>query len=120
MLCLIYKKLLEMNKSKQILVAVATPMLLAGLLLLIDYIWFSPAIPQNENGVSFGISVYERPFFLFDKNPFYDLGGTTFVSEILRHFVLFLFFASAILPMFITYLEKPIERTELNLTNKLI
>jgi hypothetical protein len=109
-----------MNKNKQIIVAVAFPILLASLFILIDYVWFSPAISQNESGISWGLGLYEKPFSLFSKNPFFDLGGATFVSEIMRHLALFLILTSVLLPMFLKYMEEPIERTELNLTNKLI
>jgi hypothetical protein len=106
-----------MSKNRQIIIAVALPMLFAGLLVLIDFIWFPPPVFQNESGITFGIGLYERPFFLFDKNPFFDLGGSTFAAEIMRHLALFLILTSVLLPIFFKYMEKPIERTELNLTD---
>jgi hypothetical protein len=109
-----------MNKNKQIIVAVAFPILLASLFILIDYAWFSPAISQNESGISWGLGLYEKPFSLFSENPFFDLGGASFVSELLRLIALCLFLIAPVMPTFIKYLQKPIERTELNLTNKLI
>jgi hypothetical protein len=101
-----------MNKSNQILIAVAFPILLAGLLLIVDYICFPPAISQ---GVSFCLFCTT-----FKETRGLGLGGTTYVSEILRLIALCLFLIAPVMPTFIKYLQKPIKRTELNLTDKLI
>jgi hypothetical protein len=106
-----------MSKRSKILIAVAVPILLAVMVLTFDqYIFpFSVEVNYNlstignESGVRFSDGVW--------KKHYYDLGGTTFVSEILRHFALFLFFVAFVSPLIVEYLQKPIERTELNLTN---
>ncbi len=99
-----------MNKSKQILIAVAFPILLAGLLLPVDYICFPPSISQ---GVSFCLFCTT-----FKETSGLGLGGTTFVSEILRLIALFLFLIAPVMPIFIAYLERPIIRIKLNLTKQ--
>jgi hypothetical protein len=101
-----------MNNRLQILIALAIPVLMASLLLIVDYICFPPSISQ---GVSFCLFCTT-----FKETRGLGLDGTTFVSEIIRHLTLFLFLASFLLPVFIKYVEKPFKRTELNLTNKLI
>jgi hypothetical protein len=106
-----------MSKNLKILTTITLLVLLASLTVIADQYLFLLSVEVNynlsttvnESGVKFSDGVW--------KKHYYDLGGPTFVSEILRHFALFLFFASAIMPVFINYFGEPIERTGLNLTN---
>lgn len=111
-----------MSKNFKIVSLTAIPIFLAILVLFADHLLFSNSElaynnylyqlsnTVNESGVSFGSC---NPC---NETHGIDLGGETFVSEILRHFALFLYFATATIPFFINRLEKPIERIELNLT----
>jgi hypothetical protein len=110
----------EMDKNKQILIAIALPILLAIMVLIFDQYIFPLSVKENYNLSTFG-NESGVSFSACDlRKNYYDLGGSTFVSEILRHFALFLFFAALVSPLIVECLQKPIEQTELNLTNKLI
>jgi hypothetical protein len=109
-----------MSKNLKIVITIAFLVLLAGLTVIADYYLFPLSIEKDFDLSNLG---NESGLYIVAcdlRKNFYDLDGSTFVSEILRHFALFLFFASAIMPVFINYFGEPIERTELNLTNKLI
>jgi hypothetical protein len=109
-----------MSKNLKIVITIAFLVLLASLTVIADYYLFPLSIEKDFNLSTFGNESGVHIVACDLRKSYYDLGGFTFVSEILRHFALFLFLAALVSPLIVEYLQKPIKRTELNLTNKLI
>ena len=81
-----------------------------------DNFLFSNLLLANDNLPTFGSESGLNLAVCDLRRNYYDFGGAKLTSEILRHFTLFLVICSLILPLLIDYLETPIKRTELNLT----
>jgi hypothetical protein len=98
-----------MEKNKQILTAFIIPLILASLVFFVKYFLLAELFRKPESGVSFGFSHDVA-------NPF-EIPTLEYAFNVVCFGLLIL---SAFLPGLIFLRSEPIERTELNLTNKLI
>jgi hypothetical protein len=98
----------EVDKSRQIIIAIFAPLILAGLVFFVKHLFFAETIAKDSE-ISFGIySDYIGP------NPLLIPTLDSVLSSIIYGLVALAVF----LPSLIFLRNKPIERTELNLSSK--